>query len=153
MVFLFRWRPNQSKIGDQSFFRCSFRLARKFNQSGLSKSKERLAKRNATISFTPYWSQPIAITHKFKFSREFSGVLHKFPLISLYACQSNYSRFKGPNWKPFIIWNILRYFPKSSKALTKNVMFIIFTKLVWDLCKMEYFNCVGLVVINENRKP
>ena len=33
---------------DQSFFRCSFRLARKSNQSGLSKSKKRLAKRHAT---------------------------------------------------------------------------------------------------------
>ena len=47
--FLFHWRANQSKIGDQSFFRCSFQLARKSNQSRLSKSKKRLAKRNATI--------------------------------------------------------------------------------------------------------
>ena len=30
------------------FFRCSFRLARKSNQFGLSKSKKRLAERNAT---------------------------------------------------------------------------------------------------------
>ena len=72
--FSFHWRPNQSKIAiqtiylrtwivqigisiwfeigpllcDQSFFRCSFRLVRKSNQSGLFKSKKRLAKRNAT---------------------------------------------------------------------------------------------------------
>ena len=49
LYFLFHWRPNQSKIGDQSVFRCSFRPARKSNQSGLSKSKKRLAKRNATF--------------------------------------------------------------------------------------------------------
>ena len=75
--FLFHWRPNQSKIAirtiylrtwivqigisiwfeigpllcDQSFFRCSFRLTRKSNQSGLSKSKNRLAKRIATCMY------------------------------------------------------------------------------------------------------
>ena len=40
------WKPNQYKKGDQSFFRCSFRLARKPNQSGL-------AKRNATLIAHP----------------------------------------------------------------------------------------------------
>ena len=47
--FLSHWRPNQSEIGNQSVVRCSFRPARKSNQSGLSKSKTRLAKRNATF--------------------------------------------------------------------------------------------------------